>query len=435
MHFKYTSFLLLIALLLGPTETVALQANTNVNMALVLQGGPDGTKEGTENALALQGAKDACVWNLPANQGFQYKTCTLRVLTPASETLGAYSGLIPSKANENDFLMALGYFPSKAIQTAASANSNKLFAIADFEFTPPVGNIVSVLYSEDQIGYLAGLLAGEVAKSRGGKVAVIGGVDQPSVRRQVNGFGSGVKISCSTCRAYGVYAGTFEQDPKLSATVSRLLIDKKVSVVFNAASIFGTMTLKNLTTQQGVYAIGSGSDEWVTNWAYGSVPGSEHVLSSVQTDYTVLVRNVFQSVLRANLTGGATVFYGVNTDPAQSAIKLAPAHEATSVYTAEIQNKMQGYIADVAKGKLKTGVDHKSGDSRNSGPSSSSVELLSLNGASSSGGSGDRNSTIVDGSPKDSHSGGSALFRDGGVMWVGTVLGFVVVQAMFAAGL
>ncbi|KAF9323657.1 hypothetical protein BG006_001270 [Podila minutissima] len=409
MHFKHTSFLLLIALLLGPAETVALQSNTNgnVNMALVLQGGPDGTKEGTENALALQGAKEACTWNLPTNQGFQYKTCTLRVLTPASETLGAYAGLIPSKANENDFLMALGYFPSKAIQTAANANGNKLFAIADFEFTPPVGNIV-----------------------------MIGGVDQPSVRRQVNGFGSGVKISCSTCQAYGVYAGTFEQDPKLSATVSRLLIDKKVSVVFNAASIFGTMTLKNLTTQQGVYAIGSGSDEWVTNWAYGSVPGSECVLSSVQTDYTVLVRNVFQSVLRANLTGGATVFYGVNTDPAQSAIKLAPAHEATGVYTAEIQDKMQKYIGDMAKGKLKTGVDHKSGDSRNSGESSRSVELLSLNDGASSSGSGDRNSTAVDGSPKDSHSGGSALFLDGGVTWVvWTVVGFVVVQAMFTAGL
>lgn len=174
MYFKHISFLLLlIALFQGLTETAALQANTNgnVNMALVLQGGPDGTKEGTENALALQGAKDACVWNLPSKQGFQYKTCTLRVLTPASETLGAYSGLIPAKANENDFMMALGYFPSKAIQTASNANGNKLFAIADFEFTPPVGNIVSVMYSEDQIGYLAGLLAGEVAKSRGGKVA------------------------------------------------------------------------------------------------------------------------------------------------------------------------------------------------------------------------------------------------------------------------
>ncbi|KFH72358.1 hypothetical protein MVEG_02649 [Podila verticillata NRRL 6337] len=409
-------------------------------MALVLQGGPDGTKEGTENALALQGAKDACVGNLPVNQGFQYKTCTLQVLTPASEALGAYSGLIPAKANENDFMMALGYFPSKAIQTAANANGNKLFAIADFEFTPPVGNIASVMYSEDQIGYLAGLLAGEVAKSRGGKVAgksfrfstvasfVIGGVDQPSVRRQVNGFGSGVKIACSTCQAYGVYAGTFEADSKLSSTVSKLLVDRKVSVVFNAASIFGTMTLKNLTTQQGVYAIGSGSDEWVTNWAYGSVPGSEHVLSSVVTDYTVLVRNVFQSVLRANFTGGATVFYGVNADPAQSAIKLAPSHEASGVYTAEIQNKMQGYVADMAKGKLKTGVDHKSGDSRNSGASSSSVELLSLSGGSSPGGSGDHNSTTT---PKqDSPSGGSVLY--GGVGWM---LGFVVVQAMFAAGL
>lgn len=196
---------------------------------------------------------------------------------------------------------------------------------------------------------------------------VIGGVDQPSVRRQVNGFGSGVKIACSTCIAYGLYSGTFESDPKLIKTVADLLTDKKVSVVFNAASIFGTLTLKNLTTQQGIYAIGSGSDEWVTNWAYGSVPGSEHVLTSVQTDYTVLVRSVVQSVLRANLTGGGTVFYGVNKDMRQSAIKLAPAHEAGGVFTKEVEEKMRGYVRDMTVGKLSTGVDHKSGYSRSSG--------------------------------------------------------------------
>ncbi|KAG0286622.1 hypothetical protein BGZ98_005008 [Dissophora globulifera] len=333
----------IVSLLLStsyPSTALALQpnANGNVNMALVFQGGPDGTKEGTENALALQGAKDACLWNLPSNQGFQYRTCTLHTLTPSSETPGAYSGLIPSKANENDFMMALGYFPSKAIQTAANANGNKLFAIADFEFTPPVGNIV-----------------------------IIGGVDQPSVRRQVNGFGSGVRISCSTCKAYGLYAGKFDADPRLISTVAQILRDHHISVVFNAASIFGTMTLKNLTTQDGMYGIGSGSDEWITNWAYGSVPGSEHILTSIQTDYTVMVRSVMQSVLRANLTGGSTVFYGANPNAELSAIKLAPVHEAGAVYTKEIEGKMHGYIADMAKGKLQTGVDHKSGDSRSSG--------------------------------------------------------------------
>ncbi|KAF9344839.1 hypothetical protein BGX26_003833, partial [Mortierella sp. AD094] len=361
------SLLLVLAVHVHNTIAENGGGSSNVNMALVLQGGPDGTKEGTENALALEGAKGACVWNLPTNLGYQYKTCTLHTLTPTSETLGAYSGLIPSKANENDFMIALGYFPSKAIQTAANSNANKLFAIADFEFTPPVGNIVSVLYSEDQIGFLAGLVAGQVAKTRGGKVAVIGGVDQPSVRRQVNGFGSGVKIACSTCRAYGVYAGTFEADSKLSTTVGDILRDHKVSVVFNAASIFGTMTLKNLTTRDGIYGIGSGSDEWITNWAYGSVPGSEHILTSIQTDYTVMIRSVMQSVLRANLTGGSTVFYGVNPDTSQSAIKLAPVHEASGVFTKELQNVVQGYIADMAKGKLTTGVDHKSGESRSSG--------------------------------------------------------------------
>jgi len=192
-------------------------------------------------------------------------------------------------------------------------------------------------------------------------------VDQPSVRRQVNGFGSGVRIACTTCKAYGVYAGTFDANAKLSATAGALLKDKKVSVVFNAASIFGTMTLKNLTTQVGTYGIGSGSDEWITNWAYGSVPGSEHILTSIQTDYSVMVRSVMESVLHANLTGGSTVFYGVNPDPKQSAIKLAPVHEAEGVFTKEIQKKMEGYVADMARGKLTTGVDHKSGESRNSG--------------------------------------------------------------------
>lgn len=192
-------------------------------------------------------------------------------------------------------------------------------------------------------------------------------MDQPSVRRQVNGFGSGVKVSCPTCKAYGLYSGKFDQDATLSKTVGSILRGHKVSVVFNAASIVGTMTLKNLTTQDGIYAIGSGSDEWVTNWAYGSVPGSEHVLTSVQTDYQVLVKSVFQSVLRANLTGGSTVFFGVNSDPAMSAIKLAPVHEAGGVFTKDLQSKMQGYIDDMTKGKLTTGVDHKSGDSRTSG--------------------------------------------------------------------
>ncbi|CAO3570511.1 unnamed protein product [Mortierella alpina] len=367
-------------------------------MALVLQGGPDGTKEGTKNALALQGAKEACVASLPTDQGYQYSSCTLNVLTPTAETQGAYSGLIPGKAKENDFLMALGYFPSKAIQTAANANGNKLFSIVDFEFTPPVANIVSVMFSEDQIGYLAGLLAGEVAKS------LIGGVDQPSVRRQVNGFGSGVKVACDTCKAYGLYAGTFDADPKLSTRAIDLLKQRKVLVVFNAASIFGTSTLKNLTTQEGVYGIGSGSDEWITNWAYGSVPGSEHILTSVQTDYTVLVRSVMRSVLRANLTGGSTIFFGVNSDPTQSAIKLAPVHEAGGVFTSAIQAKMQGYIADMTKGKLKTGVDHKSGDSRSSGASSTSVELLSLTGD----GSNASNPNKDDSGDDSSHEGTSS---------------------------
>ncbi|KAG0258513.1 hypothetical protein DFQ27_004609 [Actinomortierella ambigua] len=391
--------------------TAAQRGGGNINMGLVLQGGPDGTKEGTANAMALEGAKRACVWDLPSDAGYDYRHCVLHVYTPASETLGAYQSLIPNKARENDFMAAMGYYPSKAIQTAASANANKLFAITSFEFTPPVSNIASILFSEDQIGFIAGLVAGEIAKSRGGYAAVIGGVDQPSVRRQVNGFGNGVKAACASCQALGIYAGTFDPTPSLSTKIGQALKDKKVSVVFNAASTFGTSTLKQLTTStnklgQPIYAIGSGSDEWVTNWAYGSVPGSEHVLTSIQTDYAVLMQSVFETVLRGNMTGGTNVFYGVSgggggggggggetttTTAAEdvsgrSAIKLAPAHEANDVFTPALQNKMTRYFEAMAKGELRTEVDHKSGQSRRSGANPTSVQLLTVEGKTLGGG-------------------------------------------------
>lgn len=61
------------------------------------------------------------------------------------------------------------------------------------------------------------------------------------------------------------------------------------------------------------------------------------------------------------------MFYGVNVDPERSAIKWAPVHEAGGVFTREIQKKMDGYVVEMARGKLMTGVDHKSGESRNSG--------------------------------------------------------------------
>ncbi|KAF9973747.1 SUMO ligase siz1 [Actinomortierella ambigua] len=384
--------------------TAAQKGGGNINMGIVMQGGPDGTKEGTANAMALEGAKRACVWDLPQDAGYQYGHCVLHVYTPVSETLGAYQSLIPNKARENDFMAAMGYYPSKGIQTAASAHSNKLFAISNFEFTPPVSNIASILFSEDQIGFIAGLVAGEVAKTRGGYAAVIGGVDQPSTRRQVNGFGNGVKAACGSCQAFGFYAGTFDPNPSLSSKVAQALKNRKVSVVFNAASTFGTMTLKALTTTtnkdgQPIYAIGSGSDEWITNWAYGSVPGSEHVLTSIQTDYTVLMQSLFESVLRGNLTGGTNVFYGVAAGGeeavSKSAIKLAPAHEASEVLTPALQNRMNKYFEDMAKGVLRTQVDHKSGQSRRSGANPTSVQLLKVDGMSASGAKGDQDGRLT----------------------------------------
>lgn len=101
----------------------------------------------------------------------EYTSCNLDLKVPTAEDEQELAQVIPHAAQQSDFILAMGYFAEKAIHQAALQTSSKTFGIVDFEFTPPVPNIASVLFKDDQEGFLAGLLAGEIANGRNKKVA------------------------------------------------------------------------------------------------------------------------------------------------------------------------------------------------------------------------------------------------------------------------
>ncbi|RUS17819.1 basic membrane protein-domain-containing protein [Endogone sp. FLAS-F59071] len=368
--FRLASSLLCLAYLLQGVRA----AGGTLDVSVVLRGGEDSQKQGTTDSMAVDGAKEGCPPSI--NFPSQYASCNLDLKVPTVEDEQEFAQVIPHAAQQSDFILAMGYFAEKAVHETALQNSGKTFGIIDFEFTPPVPNIASVLFKDDQEGFLAGLLAGEIANGRNKKVAVIG-VNQLDIRRKVNGFANGVKLACLDCTPYCTYAKSFSNDNHESDSIAASIAGLNgVDVVYNAASITGTLALKKLTTENGILAIGDTTDEWITNWALGSVPGSEKVITSIIRDYRVMVRENIKAALNNHFVTGLTLLYGVTNNTDTTVLRFADCHEACDVYNSDLKHKMEDYMTKLGNGDIKTDIDHKTGMWKTQGGGGSQCKLF-----------------------------------------------------------
>ncbi|RUS34014.1 hypothetical protein BC938DRAFT_482831 [Jimgerdemannia flammicorona] len=518
------------ALLLASLTPRAAASGSTLDVSVILRGGEDSQKQGTTDSMASEGAKEGCpaVVNYPsrnepsrhcsspllqlcldlrkthpcrhrrppvdrdrlpptdddavhasADDGhhqpvkIEHTACNLNLVVPTAEDEQEFTQAVPKAAQQSDFVLAMGYFAQKAVHSAAQQNQDKKFAILDFEFTPPVPNIASVLFKDDQEGFLAGLLAGEIASSRNKKVAVIGGVNQPDVRRKVNGFANGVKYACPDCTPYCIYTKSFinehRESDSIAASIQAL---NGVDVVYNAASITGTMTLKKLTTENGILAIGDTTDEWITNWAMGSVPGSEKVLTSVIRDYRycqcpnkiftasftfilhlhpspssftfihiltillfpslcrVMVRELIKAAMNNSFTTGLTLLYGVTNNTETTVLRLADCHEACDVYNADLRRKMEDYMTKLGSGEIKTDIDHKSGMWKTQGGGGTQCKNIDSVPSKAANNSHQKNATKSEGSLT---RGGAVV--DGATYYAGVLALLVLSKVMVDAGL
>ena len=73
------------------------------------------------------------------------------------------------------------------------------FAIIDVDQSSLEGapeNVVGLLFQEEQAGYLAGVLAAEVAKAKGfDTISSVGGVKEPPVDRFIAGYQAGAEAT------------------------------------------------------------------------------------------------------------------------------------------------------------------------------------------------------------------------------------------------
>jgi basic membrane protein A and related proteins len=207
-----------------------------------------------------------------------------------------------------ELIIGVGFTEANAIDTVSNLFKNGKYAIVDVDQTtephkPP--NLLGLLFREQEVGYLAGYLAGLEEKRRPGPdvVASVGGQKQPPVDRFIAGYQAGAKAADPGVKTLNAYSQDFvKQD--LCKSIALNQIAAGAGVVFQVAGGCGLGAIK-AAAEKNVWAIGVDADQ-----AYID---PQHILTSAKKNVDVAVFKAIESVVNGKFKGG-NVVYGLKDD-------------------------------------------------------------------------------------------------------------------------
>lgn len=310
-------------------------------------GGNGGSGSGKDIKVGLvadQGGLSDRSFNALANKGMKKAESELGVKGKALESKSSseYQPNISSfVSSQYDLIIAIGFLMSNDLQAVAKQAPKSTFSIVDFSYEKKMDNVRSLIFKEQEAGYLAGALAGmaeEDGKMKGLNpqkvVASIGGQKIPPVDRYIAGFEKGVKDFCTSCKVLRAYSQDFITQSKCKVT-ALTQISAGADIVFQVAGGCGLGAL-SAAQDKGVWGIGVDADQ--------SYLGS-HILTSALKKVDVAVYDTIKSVADDTFQGGQDGIYGL----AEDGVGLGTISPAAQAY----ESRLQKVIADIKAGKIK----------------------------------------------------------------------------------
>ncbi len=248
-----------------------------------------------------------------------------------SPSTSEYERLLEStiSSRKPDLVVTVGFLMSDATAKVARRHPAAWFAGMDTAYFPGFGcpervkdcyskeggltNVTSLVFAEDQVAYLAGVLAGCMTKS--GIVAVVAGREIPPVVRYVTGFQTGALSFRSDLTVFHRYIPDFGS-PMTGKLVGQGFIQQGADVVFAPAGKTGTGALES-AKEAGIMAIGVDVDQ------YETLPVVREVLvTSASKKVDLAVAALVRDFAAGNLEAGIR-----RMTLRQNAVGLAPFHD------------------------------------------------------------------------------------------------------------
>ncbi len=204
-----------------------------------------------------------------------------------------------------DLVIAVGFLTGDATHQVAELFPDTQFAIVDFGYADDqqLDNLQSLLFKEQQAGYLVGYLSGLVTADKSARtntelvIGSIGGQKIPPVDRYIAGFQKGAKDANPNVTTLNAYSQDFVDQGKCKeAAINQ--IEAGADIVFNVAGGCGLGVL-TAAKDKGVWGIGVDSDQ--------SFLGPQ-VLTSARKKVDVAVYTAIKDAKDGNFTSGTKTF-------------------------------------------------------------------------------------------------------------------------------
>jgi len=320
-----------------PAEAPAAEG---VKVGLVTDVGK--VNDGTFNQYAYEGAKKAAD---------ESKSELNYIETTSSDD---YMKNVDTFAAEGyNHIVTVGFMMGDTTKAAAEKYTDINFSIVDYSYDPVLPNVQGLVFREDQAGYMAGVLAGQMTKSK--TVGIVAGMEIPPVKKFRNGYEKGVAYICPDCKVVGVYIDSFT-DPARGKAAAESQIAEGADVIFGAGGPTGSGAILG-AAQQGAWVIGVDQDEYLTTFKNGAEKGADKIISSAMKRVDVSVYTSVMETSKGAFKGGTVVF-----DAKSNGVGLAPFHDADAAISADVKAKLDETFQKLASGELDTGVDPVTGD-------------------------------------------------------------------------
>jgi basic membrane protein A len=207
-----------------------------------------------------------------------------------------------------DLIIGVGFAQGDAIDKAATTFPQSRFLIIDVDqasLAHKPKNVVGMLFREEQVGYLAGYLAGLEAKRRpGGDVlGSVGGFKEPPVDRFIAGYQAGARAAAPGVELLNGYSQDWDDQAKCKELALNQ-IARGAEVVFQVAGGCGLGAL-DAAREREVWGIGVDADQ--------SFLGP-HVLTSALKRVDEGVFRTIRSVVDGTWQGGRNLTFGLGQD-------------------------------------------------------------------------------------------------------------------------
>src|SRR5512135_3490622 len=271
-----------------------------------------------------------------------------------------YEKNIDQFATENyDVIVTVGFLMGDATAAKAKQYPNIKFAIIDNAYFPTKGsascddtvkdcyddgglkNVTSLMFQEDEVGFLAGVVAGGMTKSN--TVCTVSGMEIPPVVRYVTGYQTGAKWMNANVKALNVYIPSFT-DPAKGKETGNSMIGQGCDVVFGVGGNTGNGGLL-AAKEKGLPAIGVDVDQYNT---YPEV--KDALISSAAKNVDVAVYNYLKSVSDGSSKAG---IFTANVQ--NGGVGLAPYHDWDSKIPQAVKDKVNTALAGLKSGSIQTG--------------------------------------------------------------------------------